>query len=145
VAGSVAIGVRCLEPVTAPIVIALVLLIAKPCMECESSLLCRSLQGQLFKVQSLFSSPSWVAQYHPCHVQMGMGFGILLSKRNPSLLATFGVLSCGYLLSSYNECRSIQLPTLNRARFSVAVRTFLESGKLGGVAFCVFRGICLCC
>jgi hypothetical protein len=61
---------------------------------------------------------------------MGMGFGILLSKRNPSLLATFGVLSSGYLLSSYNECRSIQLPTLNRARFSVAVRTFLESGKL---------------
>ncbi|CAH8321490.1 unnamed protein product [Eruca vesicaria subsp. sativa] len=34
---------------------------------------------------------------------MGTGFSILISKRNPSLVTTFGLLSCGYLLSSYQE------------------------------------------
>lgn len=37
------------------------------------------------------------------YVQMGTGFSILISKRNPSLVTTFGLLSCGYLLSSYQE------------------------------------------
>ena len=36
-------------------------------------------------------------------LQMGTGLGIFISKRNPSLVATFCVLSCGYMVSSFNE------------------------------------------
>ncbi|CAH8364143.1 unnamed protein product [Eruca vesicaria subsp. sativa] len=61
---------------------------------------------------------------------MGTGFSILISKRNPSLFTTFGLLSCGYLLSSYQEVRSVVLHTLNRARFTVAVESFLKSGRV---------------
>jgi hypothetical protein len=61
---------------------------------------------------------------------MGTGFSILISKRNPSLVTTFGLLSCGYLMSSYQEVRSVVLHTLNRARFTVAVESFLKTGKL---------------
>ncbi|ESQ43693.1 hypothetical protein EUTSA_v10013323mg [Eutrema salsugineum] len=61
---------------------------------------------------------------------MGTGFSILISKRNPSLVTTFGLLSCGYLLSSYQEVRSVVLHTLNRARFTVAVESFLKTGRV---------------
>jgi len=95
------------------------------------------------------------------YVKMGTGFSILISKRNPSLVTTFGLLSCGYLMSSYQEVesssvssislfmylgfswfiaqktwlcplqvRSVVLHTLNRARFTVAVESFLKTGKL---------------
>lgn len=95
------------------------------------------------------------------YVKMGTGFSILISKRNPSLVTTFGLLSCGYLMSSYQEVefssvsiisllmhfgisgflftklwlvsfqvRSVVLHTLNRARFTVAVESFLQTGKL---------------
>lgn len=39
-------------------------------------------------------------------LQLGTGLGIFISKRNPSLVATFCVLSCGYLVSSFNEVKS---------------------------------------
>ncbi|KAI4375507.1 hypothetical protein MLD38_013367 [Melastoma candidum] len=45
-------------------------------------------------------------------------------KKEPSLVRTFALLSCGYLFSSYQEVRSVVLHTLNRARFSVAVESF---------------------
>lgn len=61
---------------------------------------------------------------------LGTGLGILISKKNPSLTATFMVLSCGYLFSSYQEIKSVQLPTLNRARFKVAVQSFLDTGRV---------------
>ncbi|KAJ3678109.1 hypothetical protein LUZ60_001912 [Juncus effusus] len=59
---------------------------------------------------------------------MGTGLSILISKRSPSLVTTFAVLSCGYLLSSYQEVKSVVLNTLNRARFTVAVDSFIKTG-----------------
>ncbi|KAM3404163.1 hypothetical protein ACQJBY_002633 [Aegilops geniculata] len=59
---------------------------------------------------------------------LGTGMSILMSKRNPSLVASFAVLSCGYLLSSYQEVRSVVLNTLNTARFTVAVDSFIKTG-----------------
>ncbi|KAK9678010.1 hypothetical protein RND81_11G181700 [Saponaria officinalis] len=61
---------------------------------------------------------------------LGTGFSIMISKRNPSLINTFGLLSCGYLLSSYQEVKSVVLHTLNRARFSVAMDSFLNTGQV---------------
>eukprot|EP00246_Nothoceros_aenigmaticus_P002038 TRINITY_DN12767_c0_g1_i1.p1 TRINITY_DN12767_c0_g1~~TRINITY_DN12767_c0_g1_i1.p1 ORF type:complete len:315 (-),score=40.38 TRINITY_DN12767_c0_g1_i1:258-1127(-) len=61
---------------------------------------------------------------------LGAGLGIFLSKQNPPLAATFVALSCGYLISSYKEVKAVMLPTLNRARFGVAVHSFLDSGKV---------------
>eukprot|EP00250_Pteridium_aquilinum_P007536 c17225_g1_i1 orf=666-2402(+) len=61
---------------------------------------------------------------------LGTGLGIFISKRNPSLMATFLVLSCGYLCCSYEEIKSVVLPTLNRARFRVAVQSFLNTGQV---------------
>ncbi|KAH9550366.1 hypothetical protein CY35_10G068100 [Sphagnum magellanicum] len=61
---------------------------------------------------------------------LGTGLGIFISKRNPSLVATFCVLSCGYLVSSFNEVKAVRLPTLNRARFGVAVHSFLDTGQV---------------
>lgn len=61
---------------------------------------------------------------------LGTGFSIILAKRNPSLFTTFGLLSCGYLLSSYQEVKSVVLHTLNRARFTVAVESFLKTGQV---------------
>ncbi|KAI5356429.1 PREDICTED: root UVB sensitive [Prunus dulcis] len=61
---------------------------------------------------------------------LGTGLSIMISKRNPSLITTFGLLSCGYVLSSYQEVKSVVLHTLNRARFSVAVDTFLKTGRV---------------
>ncbi|XVE89328.1 hypothetical protein DITRI_Ditri19aG0193300 [Diplodiscus trichospermus] len=61
---------------------------------------------------------------------LGTGLSILISKRNPSLVTTFALLSCGYVFSSYKEVRSVVLHTLNRARFSVAVDSFLKTGKV---------------
>lgn len=61
---------------------------------------------------------------------LGTGLGIFISKKNPSLMVTFAVLSCGYLCCSYQEIKSVCLPTLNRARFKVAVQSFLETGKV---------------
>ncbi|KAJ6427809.1 hypothetical protein OIU84_023249 [Salix udensis] len=59
---------------------------------------------------------------------MGTGLSIMISKRNPSLVTTFALLSCGYVFSSYQEVKSVVLHTLNRARFSVAVESFLKTG-----------------
>lgn len=59
---------------------------------------------------------------------LGTGMSILISKSNPSLVTSFAVLSCGYLLSSYHEVRSVVLNTLNRARFTVAVDSFIRTG-----------------
>jgi hypothetical protein len=64
---------------------------------------------------------------------MGTGLGIFISKRNPSLVATFCVLSCGYMISSFNEVKSVRLATLNRARFGVVVKSFLETGQIPSV------------
>ncbi|KAI4367062.1 hypothetical protein MLD38_022843 [Melastoma candidum] len=61
---------------------------------------------------------------------LGTGLSIMISKRNPSLVRTFALLSCGYLFSSYQEVRSVVLHTLNRARFSVAVESFLKTGRV---------------
>ncbi|PWA69361.1 hypothetical protein CTI12_AA298860 [Artemisia annua] len=59
---------------------------------------------------------------------LGTGLSIIIAKRNPSLFTTFALLSCGYLFSSYREVKSVVLHTLNRARFTVAVETFLKTG-----------------
>nr|GEV65887.1 hypothetical protein [Tanacetum cinerariifolium] len=61
---------------------------------------------------------------------LGTGLSIIIAKRNPSLFTTFALLSCGYLFSSYREVKSVVLHTLNRARFTVAVETFLKTGQL---------------
>ncbi|GLU06057.1 hypothetical protein SLE2022_231210 [Rubroshorea leprosula] len=61
---------------------------------------------------------------------LGTGLSIMISKRNPSLVTTFALLSCGYVMSSYREVKSVVLHTLNRARFSVAVDSFLKTGRV---------------
>ncbi|GAB2283935.1 Protein root UVB sensitive 6 [Dionaea muscipula] len=61
---------------------------------------------------------------------LGTGMSIMISRRNPSLISTFAFLSCGYVLSSYQEIRSLVLHTLNRARFTVAVESFLKTGRV---------------
>ncbi|KAJ9174852.1 hypothetical protein P3X46_013453 [Hevea brasiliensis] len=61
---------------------------------------------------------------------LGTGLSIMIAKRNPSLVTTFALLSCGYVFSSYQEVKSVVLHTLNRARFSVAVDSFLKTGKV---------------
>ncbi|XP_054777650.1 protein root UVB sensitive 6-like [Prosopis cineraria] len=61
---------------------------------------------------------------------LGTGLSILISKKNPSLVTTFALLSCGYILSSYREVKSVVLHTLNRARFSVAAESFLKTGRV---------------
>ncbi|KAA8536630.1 hypothetical protein F0562_029108 [Nyssa sinensis] len=61
---------------------------------------------------------------------LGTGLSILIAKRNPSLVTTFALLSCGYVLSSYQEVKSVVLHTLNRARFTVAVQSFLKTGQV---------------
>ncbi|KAG1328227.1 putative protein root UVB sensitive 6 [Cocos nucifera] len=61
---------------------------------------------------------------------LGTGLSILISKRNPSLLASFAFLSCGYVFSSYQEVKSVVLNTLNRARFTVAVESFIKTGQV---------------
>ncbi|ONM35817.1 Protein root UVB sensitive 6 [Zea mays] len=45
-------------------------------------------------------------------------------------VTSFAFLSCGYLLSSYQEVRSVVLNTLNRARFTVAVDSFIKTGHI---------------
>ncbi|XP_071936020.1 protein root UVB sensitive 6-like [Coffea arabica] len=61
---------------------------------------------------------------------LGTGLSIMIAKRNPSLVATFGLISLGYLMSSYQEVKSVVLHTLNRARFTVAVESFLKTGRV---------------
>jgi len=61
---------------------------------------------------------------------LGTGMSILISKSNPSLVTSFAFLSCGYLLSSYQEVRSVVLNTLNKARFTVAVDSFIKTGHV---------------
>ncbi|KAF7801257.1 protein root UVB sensitive 6-like [Senna tora] len=61
---------------------------------------------------------------------LGTGLSIWMTRRNPSLFPTFALLSCGYILSSYREVKSVVLHTLNRARFSVAVESFLKTGRV---------------
>ncbi|MCO5588450.1 hypothetical protein L7F22_042406 [Adiantum nelumboides] len=65
---------------------------------------------------------------------LGTGLGIYISRRNPSLMATFVVLSCGYLCCSYQEIKSVVLATLNRARFGVVVQSFLNSGQVPSIS-----------
>ncbi|KAK2987001.1 hypothetical protein RJ640_024899, partial [Escallonia rubra] len=61
---------------------------------------------------------------------LGTGLSIMIAKRNPSLVTTFALLSCGYIFSSYQEVKSVVLHTLNRARFTVAVDSFLKTGRV---------------
>ncbi|MED6131172.1 Protein root UVB sensitive 6 [Stylosanthes scabra] len=61
---------------------------------------------------------------------LGTGLSIWIAKRNPSLVTTFSLLSCGYILSSYREVKSVVLHTLNTARFSVAVDSFIKTGRV---------------
>ncbi|XXG87026.1 hypothetical protein AAC387_Pa11g1814 [Persea americana] len=61
---------------------------------------------------------------------LGTGLSILISKRHPSLLTTFALLSCGYVFSSFQEVKSVVLHTMNRARFTVAVESFLKTGHV---------------
>lgn len=61
---------------------------------------------------------------------IGTGMSIMISKRNPSLVTAFSLLSCGYLFSSYNEVKSVVLCTLNSARFTVAVESYLKTGRV---------------
>ncbi|KAJ8499461.1 hypothetical protein OPV22_010013 [Ensete ventricosum] len=61
---------------------------------------------------------------------LGTGLCLLISKRNPSLLASFTFLSCGYVFSAYHEVKSVVLNTLNRARFTVAVDSFIKTGHV---------------
>ncbi|KAL0364959.1 UNVERIFIED_CONTAM: protein root UVB sensitive 6 [Sesamum angustifolium] len=61
---------------------------------------------------------------------LGTGLSILIAKRNPSLFTTFALLSCGYVMSSYREVKSVVLHTLNRARFTVAAESFLKTGRV---------------
>ncbi|KAK4476804.1 hypothetical protein RD792_015964, partial [Penstemon davidsonii] len=61
---------------------------------------------------------------------LGTGMSIMMAKRNPSMVTTFALLSCGYLMSSYQEVKSVVLHTLNRARFTVAVESFLKTGRV---------------
>ncbi|KAK3037754.1 hypothetical protein RJ639_031125 [Escallonia herrerae] len=58
---------------------------------------------------------------------LGTGLSIMIAKRNPSLVTTFALLSCGYVFSSYQEVKSVVLHTLNHARFTVAVDSFLKT------------------
>ncbi|XP_024523497.1 protein root UVB sensitive 6-like isoform X1 [Selaginella moellendorffii] len=63
---------------------------------------------------------------------LGTGMGILMSKNFP-VFAPFSALAFGYVYSSFREVKAIQLPTLNRHRFGIAVDTFLETGKVPGL------------
>ncbi|BBN19712.1 hypothetical protein MPTK1_8g12970 [Marchantia polymorpha subsp. ruderalis] len=65
----------------------------------------------------------------------GTGLGILLSKKNPSLFVTFLGLSCGYIISSFQEVKAVRLPTLNRARFAVAAQVFLDTGQVPSLEY----------
>ncbi|CAA7396567.1 unnamed protein product [Spirodela intermedia] len=65
---------------------------------------------------------------------LGTGLSILISKRKPSLVVSFALLSCGYVFSSYQEVKSVVLSTLNRARFTVAVESFLKTGHVPSLA-----------
>ncbi|KAF7153473.1 hypothetical protein RHSIM_Rhsim01G0139900 [Rhododendron simsii] len=62
--------------------------------------------------------------------KLGTGFSIMSAKRNPSLVTTFPLLSCGYLLSSFHKVKSVVLRTLNRARLAVAIDSFLKTGRV---------------
>ncbi|KAG8645914.1 hypothetical protein MANES_10G106100v8 [Manihot esculenta] len=61
---------------------------------------------------------------------LGTGLSIMITKRNPSMVASFALLSCAYVFSSFQEVKSVVLHTLNRARFSVAVDSFLKTGRV---------------
>ena len=110
------------------------------------------------QVFSFFSFSIYNVSFLCClFVKLGTGLSILISKSNPSLVTSFAFLSCGYLLSSYHEVcfnslslllwkiflinfhvtklmsfyyqvRSVVLNTLNRARFTVAVDSFIKTG-----------------
>lgn len=47
------------------------------------------------------------ARFVHLFLKLGTGLSIMISKRNPSLVRTFALLSCGYLFSSYQEVRSL--------------------------------------
>jgi Vitamin B6 photo-protection and homoeostasis len=64
---------------------------------------------------------------------LGVAAGIALSKLRWPMAATFGLLSCGYLLASRKEVDSVVLPYLNQARdFFVfwQVRAMVRKGIL---------------
>ena len=55
----------------------------------------------IFSLSDLVFKISFVCYF--LFVKLGTGMSILISKSNPSLVTSFAVLSCGYLLSSYHE------------------------------------------
>lgn len=61
---------------------------------------------------------------------LGTGLSVMMARRNPSLITTFSILSCGYVFSSYQEVKSIVMRTLNRARLAVAIDTYLKTGRV---------------
>ncbi|KAH9318158.1 hypothetical protein KI387_019927, partial [Taxus chinensis] len=65
---------------------------------------------------------------------LGTGLGILISGKNKQTLPTFIILSCGYVFSSYHEVKAVILPTMNQARFGVAVWSFLNTGQVPSVS-----------
>lgn len=65
---------------------------------------------------------------------LGTGLGITISRGNKHILPIFVLLSCGYVFSSYWEVKSVTLPTLNQARFAVAVQHFLKTGQVQSIS-----------
>ncbi|GFR40042.1 hypothetical protein Agub_g580 [Astrephomene gubernaculifera] len=65
---------------------------------------------------------------------LGTVAGILLARVKLPTVATFTLLSAGYLLSSRREVDSVELPYMNRARLAYATRRYLTDGCVPGVA-----------
>jgi hypothetical protein len=57
----------------------------------------------MFHVQHLVNLAAILTSFCRCHMKLGTGLSIFITKRNPSLVTSFALLSCGYLLSSYHE------------------------------------------
>ncbi|KAG2430432.1 hypothetical protein HXX76_009956 [Chlamydomonas incerta] len=65
---------------------------------------------------------------------LGTVAGIGLSRLRLPRMATFAVLSAGYLVSSRKEVDAVELPYMNRARLAYAARQYLTGGQVPGVA-----------
>jgi hypothetical protein len=52
---------------------------------------------------------------------LGIGLGIVISRRNKHILLIFLLLLCGYVFFPYSKVKSVTLPTLNQVRFAVTV------------------------
>ncbi|GMH40644.1 hypothetical protein BSKO_08548 [Bryopsis sp. KO-2023] len=64
---------------------------------------------------------------------LGTLTGIVLSRAQLPMGATFCALSAGYLIASRKEVDSVELPYYNRARLALATRLFFQSGTVPGV------------